>query len=223
MRLFSFLQGLEIDGFHDRVTVMIGVDAVGGVFIPEGLSILCDQRREVVDICDMFLGCVFLETLVERGNLCGCICNFRTPAKFLCGKHGTDHRLDFVSLCKLHHAHYVPEGEVLVVISLVKGDVISSCKDYHPGGSKVDDVAAEAEQHLGGDFAAYASSYPAFIREELRISLRPEICDGIAHEHRSGRFFCRLCQLFIIIPVTAELNEGLCRHRTLENGCTKEY
>ena len=95
---------------------------------------------ELIVLFDMVSLGVSLEALVKGGYLfCG-ILHLGAPGECACRKKRTKDYLNLMGLCKFHHGHDIPEGVILIVVTLVKGDIVASGKNCDGLRVKVDDV-----------------------------------------------------------------------------------
>ena len=80
----------------------------------------------------------------------------------------------------------IGKANISVDDAVVVGDVVDACEDGHIFGSKLDNIRAEAHQHLAGSLPADATADESVIPQPLVVELSPVLGDGVAEEHRHG-------------------------------------
>ena len=163
---------------HDGVAGLVGVDAVGAeVFGQAILGVL--HRGVEVDVDVVLLGGVALDPGIEGVDLRRGL-HAALPPVVDGGEDGAEDDADVVGGGEVGHGGEVVLNLVEGFGAGVAGDVVGSGEDDDGFGLKVDDVLAEAEEHLRGGLAADAA-VDVGLAGKVLVEV-PALGDGVAHE-----------------------------------------
>ncbi len=157
--------------------------AVGGVVGVEGAVGAVCHGCVIIDIGDRIVFGVDPYAAVEFGDSPGCVGNRGIPIESGCRQGGGKNHFYACRAGELAHGYDVAHGAVGIVGVGVFGAVVGGGVEHYEFGVQVYHVVAETGEELVGALAGYATADEMVVGEERWVVARPEIGDGIAHEH----------------------------------------
>ena len=143
----------------------------------------------------------------------------RTPRIVARGVDRAEDRPDAVGAGQVDHRLDVVQNVLRRDVARIPGQVVRAAADHHDLRVQLDDVGAEAHEHLRGGLPADGAAHEAVAGEEVGMFADPPLGDRVAHQHgprRGGLRGVLLLEAGEVGPVVGCLGGG--RRRKAECG-----